>query len=852
MAESNRVMPAQDQPLNPQSRPPSPLDARERLDRALEQTRFVLLWERIWPPLAAAGAVLGLFLLAGWLGLWPLLPPWGRMAGVALLALLLATALWPLFRLRLPGRRESLARLDHDSGLSHRPASALDDRLSAGGGDAISAALWSAHIASIAARAAALKPALPAPGLAKRDPFALRYLLLLALVPACIAAGSQRGTALLAAFQWQGLTLPRDFRIDGWISAPAYTARPPIMLPTIRSGEPPPASARFEAPQGATLVLRFAGLGAYQPALTGAIEPLPAEPSADPVQELRLALKGDGAVTLPGPGGDVRWSFAIQPDHPPVIAFARDPQAAGRGSLDLAYKLEDDYGVIAAEARLRRVPPARHPALPADPAAAPPRPLVEAPKLDLLLPHQRTKQGVGRTTRDLSTHPWAGSRVSITLVARDDAGQEGLSEAREIILPRRPFRDPLARALLEQRLLLAEDANAHPAVLTALEAFMLAPDLFGTPAGTYLGLRTTYRSLVRARDDDGLHAVIDQLWELAVAIEDGTMSDAAKALEAAKEALRQALERGADEQEIKRLTQELRQAMEQYLQQLMQQAQRNPQELTPPDPNARTLRPQDLAKMLDRIEELARSGARDAARQMLEQLQAMLDNLRMARPGQSGQQRDSSLDRLGEMIQRQQKLRDRTFREGQQQRQGNPRGRQQGQPRDGNQMGELKQGQEGLRQQLQQLLDQLARQGQQGGQPDGKDGEAGKAFGEAADAMRRAEESLGQGNAEGAVGEQGKALDALRRGGQSLAQQRGPGDGQGEPGDGPDQASNDTDPLGRPMRNRGYDDGLTTRVPGEAETRRAQRILEELRKRLGEAERPRPELDYIERLLREF
>ena len=38
--------------------------------------------------------------------------------------------------------------------------------------------------------------------------------------------------------------------------------------------------------------------------------------------------------------------------------------------------------------------------------------------------------------------------------------------------------------------------------------------------------------------------------------------------------------------------------------------------------------------MIDRLEQMARSGAKDAARQLLQELQSMLDNLQMAQPGQ--------------------------------------------------------------------------------------------------------------------------------------------------------------------------------------------------------------------------
>ena len=82
-----------------------------------------------------------------------------------------------------------------------------------------------------------------------------------------------------------------------------------------------------------------------------------------------------------------------------------------------------------------------------------------------------------------------------------------------------------------------------------------------------------------------------------------------------QDALRQALERGASDEEIKRLIDQLRAALDKFLQALAEQMRRNPQQLARPlDPNARMLRPQDLKNMLDRMERMARSGAKDAAR----------------------------------------------------------------------------------------------------------------------------------------------------------------------------------------------------------------------------------------------
>ena len=75
----------------------------------------------------------------------------------------------------------------------------------------------------------------------------------------------------------------------------------------------------------------------------------------------------------------------------------------------------------------------------------------------------------------------------------------------------------------------------------------------------------------------------------------------------------------------------------------------------------------------------------------------------------------------------------------------------------------------------------------------------------------------------------------------------------GNPGrTGQARANQNTDPLGRPLRGRDYGDDTTVKVPGEIDVQRARRILEELRKRFGESFRPQLELDYIERLLKDY
>jgi hypothetical protein len=121
--------------------------------------------------------------------------------------------------------------------------------------------------------------------------------------------------------------------------------------------------------------------------------------------------------------------------------------------------------------------------------------------------------------------------------------------------------------------------------------------------------------------------------------------------------------------------------------------------------------------------------------------------------------------------------------------------------------------------------------------------------------MGEAEGELGQGDADNAVESQGRALDALRKGAQGLAQsmQQQMGKGQGQAGRlGQPRADQDTDPLGRPLRGREYSDDSSVRVPGDIDVQRARRIIEELRKRFGDMGRPQEEMDYLERLLKDY
>jgi uncharacterized protein (TIGR02302 family) len=850
---------------------PKASESRARLAAAARRARYAIFWERLWPPLAALATVLGLFLALSWLGLWLYLPPLGRAASLLLFAGLALWAAAPFLAVRRPGIADALQRLDRVSGLRHRPATTIADRLAVSGQDPYSLALWNAHVERSLKGAEALRAGTPAPQVAGRDPYALRGLVLIAVIATFIAAGGERWHRIAAAFDWRGVVVPANFRVDAWVAPPAYTGRPPIILPGIHPGETTTAALTggpISVPVNSVLIVRATGKLKLDLAASGGVTPseeaarLPAG-----TEQHRFVITATGALTLRGAGENLVWPFNAVPDKPPVIALTKDPEQQSRGALLLSYRLEDDYGVAEAQATF-----ARKGGADAGHAA---HPLFGPPDFALVLPQARTRNGVGQTIKDLTDHPWAGADVVLTLVARDDAGNEGKSEPFDFRLPERIFTKPLARALIEQRRNLALDADDRFRVITALDALAIAPDRFTPQAGVYLGLRSIYWSLVRAKSDDDLRDIVKRLWQMAVGIEDGDVSNAQEALRNAQNALQQALDRGASEQEIKALMDQLRAAMDRFMQALAEQLKNNRELARPLSPNSRVLSSRDLQNMLDRLENLARSGAKDAARQLLQQLQEMMENLQMGMPDMNEGDDDmmSALDELGDMVRQQQNLRDRTFQQGQEQRQDQRRGQREGrqgqhgqQQPNGNNFGELRQNQQALRDRLNKLLDDLKNRGfgqndqNQQGQPapgQGQGQEQLDQLGRAGEAMGDAAGNLGEGDAEGAVESQGRALDALRKGAQGLAQsmqqQMGRGPGQGRPGRfGQSRAQQETDPLGRPLRGREYGDDATVKVPGEIDVQRARRIIEELRRRFGDFARPQDELDYIERLLKNY
>ena len=423
----------------------------------------------------------------------------------------------------------------------------------------------------------------------------------------------------------------------------------------------------------------------------------------------------------------------------------------------------------------------------------------------------------------------------------------GYSAPRGIILPERKFSKPLARAVIDQRRSLVEYPADTARVAANLNALALTAEDEGAAPTIYLGLRSAYWRLRNASTIDDVESIVNQLWDVAVRIEDGNLSSAERDLRAAQERLKDAIERGASQEEIQKLMSELRQALSTYLQALRQQQGQSSRAAQAP--NARTISPQDLQHLLDKIENLAKSGSPEAAAQMLNELRDILESIQSAKGGSEEEDKENlqRLDRMTDILRQQQQLLDETFR-AQQNEEGNQsgreqpglRGQQRGQrPQQGNQgknSPDLKTRQNDIQRQLQELLSGI---GAKDNNP------VVKKLEEAEGEMGNAGEALQQ-NDLGEAGEQeGRAVESLRQGARGMAEQMARSGGMR----GGSHA--DRDPLGRKQGDR-LDDGDSVKVPDEITVQRARAILDELRRRLGQPSRPPLELDYLERLVKPY
>jgi uncharacterized protein (TIGR02302 family) len=820
---------------------------RHRYRLLLKLAGGALLWERLWPRLWPALAVVGAFAAAALLDWLPMLP--GVLHALVLSGFAAALA-WTVGRavaaLRADRPADARNRLERDSGLAHRPLTALDDTLAAGAGDPGAEALWRLHRQRMAAAARRLNVHLPSPGMAAHDPLGLRVLVPLFLIVGLAAGGGEPAARFERALSPAFAAPPeRALRIDVWITPPAYTGVAPLFLqwpPRTAGGEgraaQPPAA--IDAPVGSSVLAQAAGVSAAPVLAVGGAETAFTAIADDPDRgyraEARIAA-GDRLMVDAGRGKRATWKLQVIPDGPPAVRFVEPPQATDDARLAVKYTAADDYGIASVSAVLRR---------------SDGKPLPGGgTELTLPLPlsDPGSPEATGAATNDLTAHAWAGHPVRLHLKGEDEAGQAGVTPEVELVLPERTFNHPVAQAVIEQRKRLDDDTPIlRQGVAMSLLAIAARPEHFAADTVVSLALAVAQARLLHDRRPGAVEAVRAVLWQTALRLEEGDVPAAEERLRQARQRLFDALRKNADAETIERLVDEMQQALDDFLAAVAAELARKGVPAVKPPPGQEVVRAEDLRELVEMMRELARAGARDRARQLLGELQRILDDVRSGlRSGQAAKNLAEARRLMGELRalgDRQQRLLDQTFGKLREQRARQDRGGGKGETAEGGTG--LTAEQERLRQQLGALMLQF--DGLAGGIPDD--------LGDAERAMNEARRALGEGRLGEALPHQGEAADLLRRSVESaarmLAERLGGSAATFTGGEEGEDEGEGHDPFGRFGGDyRGLNLG-DVEIPDRLEMRRVDEILRELRRRAGEAGRPRPELDYIDRLLRRF
>lgn len=869
-----------------------------RLSRELRLTRAGLLAERLvrcfWPlwSLVLVVAAMLAFGVQDMLGSRPLFA-----LALAVLAAGAAALAWGLWRFRWPTPDDARDRLD--ATLPGRPIAAMRDHQALGGDDPAASVVWQAHQARMTARAGTARAPQPDLRLSRRDRYGLRYSALLVFALAVLFGVPSRVAEVAS------LT-PGGDRADaasgpsweGWVEPPAYTGRPSLYLNALEAD-------RLELPEGARFTFRFYGepgrITVAQTIDAAAQPPVQPQAGGDAATgqlgrtqgatqgpgTMEFIAQRSGEVRIEGPGGR-RIEVAVQPDASPRVAFAGPVEKQADGEMRQPFFAQDDFGITRGRATVTLDLAAvdRRFGLAADPEAR--DPLV----LDLPLPISGDRANFTEAlVENLSKHPWANLPVQVRLTVEDGLGQTGESPPLSLPLPGRRFFDPTAAAIIEMRRdLLWNGANARRS-LQVLRAITHRPEGFFRSERAWLMLRVAMRRLDvalqagplggEARDE-----MAEALWQIAVLIEDGGLSDALERMQRAQERLSEAMRNGASDAEIQALMDELRQATDDYIRQLAERGMSQPEDQQMAQGQGQQITGDQLQQMMDEIQRLMKEGRMAEAQALLEQFNRMMQNLRVTQ-GQNGEGQapgGQAMRDLGQTLRDQQRLSDEAFRDMQNQNGG--QGQQPGQPGQGQPgQGQQGQGQQGQGQQGQgqrgqggespgSLADRQqalrGELGRQSGSLPGQGTEAGRAardaLGRAGRAMDEAERALRQGENGEALERQAEAIEELREGmrnlGQAMAEEQGRQPGQpgqdGQPGNAGDQRqaqggpNGQRDPLGRVIGQTGRSGTDENMLQGEDIYRRAQDLLDEIRRRSGDQERPEIERDYLRRLLDQF
>lgn len=468
--------------------------------------------------------------------------------------------------------------------------------------------------------------------LKKRKVPPFRYVLLILITLGSMSVWSFWGGSLMASINPD---LRMQFHLmtpalDAWITPPDYTGLPPIMIAT-------PAGSRYDGnvidvPIGSTITAHLADGDGGAPDLLVNGETTPFTPDAQGGFEIAATIRSGDLITVRHGWHEMdAWKVHVLADHAPKVAFTEPPSVTDRKSVRLSYEASDDYGVASVVAHI---------------APRVSMPHADAKPVDIVLASPDTKDLKRVSFEDLTAYPWAGSPVQIQLVVTDVAGHTTQTEPIDFTVPARVFMNPVARALIEERIKLRSspaDENVRNEVANVMAGVAHVPGAYHGDQVVLMSLRSGAVRLVLNHTTDINNSIDEILWEAAVRIEDGVVGVVERRLREAQSELADAIDRNASGPEIQTFVDRLHDALAAYISALSSRTVQStpPQTIAPHGSQSLTqatgtqtnmLAPKDMEHMIQNIRDSVTSGSADDARDALLKLEQKVESYREPSP----------------------------------------------------------------------------------------------------------------------------------------------------------------------------------------------------------------------------
>ena len=791
----------------------------------------VLLWEAFWAAFWLFFICLGFVFALAVTPFSDFLPPLWHL-GLLFLAgtALLATFGLSCWRFRFPRWQQVVRRLEEDSGFDHRPLSTMQENANfvSDDPDDPAAALWKAHREQQRKQLKKTRIKAPRGQVSTMDRFGLRMLPLLAIAIVIPLNWPNLETNAKANMwpTWPKPPAPLPLQIDAWITPPTYAAVDPFVVDFSEN-----QTQRLLVPTKSDLVIQLQG-GTEGVEVIGGNSTFVLSQVSSGALRVKDTLTSDQIIRVMKSNEEqARLVFKIKPDLPPVIVIEGRPRSTDRGSLQLKYRAEDDYGLTSVQAKFE---------LAEENSFAP-----EVFEISVFTELETQIQK--NEFLSFGEHLWAGSDVFVSLIARDVAGQLQESSPSHIKLPELQFRSPIARQVIALRKQLYFLPQEKTTIGQTLLNVALSADIPLDGRNLNEEVNRIGRELLGQAEKETLTSVFKDLWNLALALDFSPLSQAEARLKEAEKNLRNALENSAPESEIEQRVRELQTAMEDFMSEMARQSLEDmlkDQSLdpTPLDQNSPTK--SALDQLSEELKDLANQGSREKALELLNRMKEMLENLNSNDLKMSLDQSPSDgenagmMGQLGGIMEDQQNLLNDLFDAMQS-------GSDLSQTEADNLDSALNQ--EKLRQDLGNLMRETAR----------GLGDIPKPLGEAERSMKSAVEALRDGRGQDAANNQTEALKSLQNSAQEIAnmiaQKMGEGAaGQAMEGLRPGGQQGGVDPLGRRTKEgRTGKDDLLGNDPSLAGDQ-SDVIVRELRKRLTQPNLKPKERAYIQKLLEKF